>query len=154
MLNNLTVPFFRQETDSGCLPACAQMVLAHLGLTRSQANLACILDAHPIVGTPHSHIARLRSLGVEVNHCTSDLDDIARWLEENLPVIAFVQLRELPYWEGHWAQHALVVVGLDKASVHVLDPARDEQAISISRADFMLAWDEMDGTYAVITPGV
>ena len=52
---------------------------------------------------------------------------------------------------GHWAQHALVIVGLDETSVQVLDPAQDEQVIAIPRADFTLAWDEMDNTCAVIT---
>jgi ABC-type bacteriocin/lantibiotic exporter with double-glycine peptidase domain len=126
------------------------MVLAHLGITRSQAELARILGTHPVVGTPYSRITRLRSIGVEILYRTGDLNDIARWLEQSLPVIVFVQLRELPYWDDHWAQHALVVVGLNK-EVRVLDPTRDKRVISIPRADFMLAWDEMDGAYAVIT---
>ncbi len=34
----LTVPFLRQEISSGCLPACAQMTLAYLGITHSQMD--------------------------------------------------------------------------------------------------------------------
>lgn len=126
------------------------MVLTYLGITRSQAELARVLGTHPVLGTPYSHIARLRSVDVEVLYQTGDLSDIAHWLEQDLPVIVFVQMRELPYWENHWAQHALVVVGLDEKA-QVLDPACDERVISIPRADLMLAWDEMDGAYAVIT---
>jgi predicted double-glycine peptidase len=126
------------------------MVLAYQGITRSQTELAHILGTHSTVGTPHSRIKQLRSIGVEVLYQTGDLNDIARWLEQNLPVIVFVQLRELPYWDDHWAQHALVVIGLDE-KVQVLDPARDEQSASIPRDDFMLAWDEMDNAYAIIT---
>ena len=151
MPNTLRVPFFRQETETDCLPACARMVLAHLGVTISQTELTRMLSTHPLVGTPYSRITRLRSLSIDVVYQTGDLGNVAHWLTQGSPVIAFVQLRELPYWGGHWAQHALVIVGLDETIVQVLDPARDEQVISIPRADFTLAWDEMDNAYAVIT---
>lgn len=151
MPNTLKVPFFRQETEAGCLPACAQMVLSYLGIARSQAALARMLGTHPAAGTSYSRIVQLRSLGVEVVYRAGDLDDVARWLAQGQPVIAFVQLRELPYWDGHWAQHALVIIGLDETTVQVLDPARDEQVIPIPRTDFTLAWDEMDNTCAVLT---
>jgi len=126
------------------------MVLTYLGVARPQAELARILGTHSLAGTPYSRITRLRSLGVEVIYRTGDLDSVATWLAQGLPVIAFVQLRELSYWSGHWAQHALVIVGLDEMSVHALDPAQDEQVIAIPRADFMLAWDEMDDACVVI----
>ncbi len=151
MPNTLRIPFFRQKTDAGCLPACIQMVLAYLGLTRSQAELSHTLGTHPLVGPPYSRIIRLQSSSVKVIYQTGDLVNVAHWLAQELPVIAFVQLRELPYWHGHWAQHALVLVGLNETSVQVLDPARDERAILIPQLDFLLAWDEVDDVYAVIT---
>ncbi len=154
MSNILKVPFCRQETDAGCLPACAQMILSYLGIAHSQAELARALGTHPLAGTPYSRITRLRSLGVEVTYQTGDLDTVSHYLAQNTPVIAFVQLRELSYWGDRWAQHALVVVAIDEMSLQILDPAQDEQIISISRGDFMLAWDEMDNTYAVITKHV
>ncbi len=97
MSNVLKVPFCRQETDAGCLPACAQMVLSYLGITRSQDELIRILGTHPLTGTPYSRITRLRSLDVEVTYQTGDLDTVNHYLAQNIPVIAFVRLRELPY---------------------------------------------------------
>ena len=67
-----------------------------------------------------------------------------------MPVIAFVQMRELPHWQGHWSQHAVVVLGLDQIAVHVLDPAASAQVIAVPVNDFVLAWEEMDWAYAVI----
>ena len=151
MSNALKVPFCRQETDTGCLPACAQMVLSYLGITRSQTELVHILGTHPLAGTPYSRITRLRSLDIEVTYQTGDLDDVSHYLAQNIPVIAFVQLRELSYWGGRWAQHALVVVAVDETNVQVLDPAQGEQIISISREEFVLAWDEMNNTYTALT---
>jgi ABC-type bacteriocin/lantibiotic exporter with double-glycine peptidase domain len=154
MPNVLAVPHRRQETRSGCLPACVQMVLAYQGIVRSQAELGRLMGTHPLVGTPYSHIVRLRSAEISVAYQrASELDDLAGWLARELPVIAFVQMRELPHWQGHWSQHAVVVVGLGRETVHILDPAAPAQVIAVASGDFLLAWEEMDLAYAVIARG-
>ena len=151
MPNILAVLHRRQETNAGCLPACAQMILNYLGLDRSQTELARLMGTHPQAGTPYSRITRLRSNKINIAYQrASGLDDLAKWLERQLPVIAFVQMRELPHWQGHWSQHAVVVVGLDQIAVHVLDPAASAQVIAVPVNDFVLAWEEMDWAYAVI----
>jgi ABC-type bacteriocin/lantibiotic exporter with double-glycine peptidase domain len=151
MPNILAVPHRRQETNAGCLPACAQMILNYLGLDRSQTELAGLMGTHPQAGTPYSRITRLRSNKINIAYQrASGLDDLAKWLERQLPVIAFVQMRELPHWQGHWSQHAVVVLGLDQIAVHVLDPAASAQVIAVPVNDFVLAWEEMDWAYAVI----
>ena len=151
MPNILAVPHRRQETNAGCLPACAQMILNYLGLDRSQTELARLMGTHPQAGTPYSRITRLRSNKINIAYQrASGLDDLAKWLERQSPVIAFVQMRELPHWQGHWSQHAVVVVGLDEITVHVLDPAASAQVIAVPVNDFVLAWEEMAWAYAVI----
>ena len=47
MPNILAVPHRRQETNAGCLPACAQMILNYLGLDLSQTELARLMGMHP-----------------------------------------------------------------------------------------------------------
>lgn len=151
MPNTLPVPHRRQETNVGCLPACVQMVLAYLGIDRAQAELAQLLGTRPHTGTPYSHIARLRSPEISVAYQTANsLDDLTGWLARKLPVIAFVQMRELPHWRGHWSQHAVVVSGVDEQSVYVLDPAASSEVIAVPNGDFLLAWEEMDMAYAVV----
>jgi ABC-type bacteriocin/lantibiotic exporter with double-glycine peptidase domain len=151
MPNILAVPHRRQETNAGCLPACAQMILNYLGLDLSQTELARLMGTHPQAGTPYSRITRLRSNKINIAYQrASGLDDLAKWLERQLPVIAFVQMRELPHWQGHWSQHAVVVLGFDQIAVHVLDPAASAQVIAVPVNDFVLAWEEMDWAYAVI----
>jgi ABC-type bacteriocin/lantibiotic exporter with double-glycine peptidase domain len=127
------------------------MILNYLGLDRSQIELARLVGTHPQAGTPYSRITRLRSNKINVAYQkASGLEDLAKWLERQLPVIAFVQMRELPHWQGHWSQHAVVVVGLDQIAIHVLDPAASAQVIAVPVNDFVLAWEEMDWAYAVI----
>jgi len=79
-----------------------------------------------------------------------DLEDLAAWLDQGLPALAFVQADQLPYWGGQQFQHAVVVVGLDTQAVYLLDPAADAAPIRVLRGDFMLAWDEMDCVYAIM----
>jgi len=151
MLNILAVPHCRQEAKTGCLPACVQMVLAYQGIDRSQANLAQLFGTHPQAGTPYSRIVRLRSTEINVAYQKAiELGDIANWLARDLPIITFVQMRELPYWHGHWCQHAVVVVGLDQSTIYLLDPAADAQVIAVPCDDFMLAWEELDLAYAIV----
>ena len=147
----LPVPYQPQEISAGCLPACAQMVLAYLGVKRSQAEIARLVGTHPQAGTPYSRLLRLRSAQLDVAYQkASSLDDIANWLARDLPVIAFVQMRELPHWQGHWSQHAVVIVGLSAEHVHILDPAASAQVIAVPANDFLLAWSEMDSAYAAL----
>ena len=151
MPNTLAVLHRRQETSAGCLPACAQMILNYLGIERSQTELARLMGTHPQAGTPYSYITRLRSSEINVAYQkASGPDDLSLWLNRQLPAIAFVQMRELPHWQGHWSQHAVVVVGLDQIAVHILDPAASGLVIAVPVNDFMLAWEEMDLAYAVI----
>ena len=150
MANVLSVPHFSQATDGYCLPACAQMVLNYLGVVRSQAELALQLGTRANIGTPHSHLSRLQSPTIDVLYSTGDLDDLRQHVERGQPVIVFVQAGELSNWRGRKSRHALVVVGMDAEIVSVLDPAAQPEPIAVPLGDFMLAWDEMDNTFAMI----
>lgn len=152
MVNRLSLTHFRQEDESGgCLPACAQMVLAHLGIFRSQTDLAQMMGTQRGVGTPASNITRLVSEQLDVIYTSGSLGDIAAWIDRDVPPIVFVQAGELSHWHGEQSHHALVVVGIEAQTVHVLDPAAESEVITVPQDDFLLAWDERDCVYAVIT---
>ena len=152
MARVLNVTHSRQETETGCLAACAQMVLGYLGIRRSQDDLARQMCSIPHVGTVGRNILDLQSPEVHVAYAQGTLELLRAWLAQDVPVIALVQTAELPYWGGVEARHAIVVVGLDSENVYLLDPARDSGVITVSLGDFALAWEEwMDGRCAVIT---
>jgi predicted double-glycine peptidase len=127
------------------------MVLAHLGISRTQAALAKTLGLNPPFGTRHSNIKKLASAKITVTHEAGDLADIHRWLEQGTPVIVFVQAGDLPHWSGHHFQHAVVVVGVEGQTVFLMDPALDEGPTPVDEAAFMLAWSWMNYHYAVLT---
>ncbi len=150
MANILKVPHRQQESDGLCLPACVQMVLAYLGEIHSQSALARKMGTRPNIGTPHRYITRLRSDEIDVLYAAEGTKEVLRDnVARDLPVIVFVQTAELPHWHGHFSRHAVVVVGITETEVWVLDPAAVPDSIRVPVGDFVLAWDEMDATYAI-----
>jgi len=152
MDNILSVPFSPQHDHGYCLPACAQMGLAYLGISRTQKILARELGLIEQYGVPAPNIMRLRSRTLDVIYAQNgDLLDIREWLDKAVPVIACVQAGELEHWRKQYAQHAVLLVGLDEKFVFMLDPAMNSSVLKVPVGEFMLAWDEMDNRYAVIT---
>ncbi len=151
MANILPLPYRPQQVDRYCLPACLQMVLAGLGISRTQDDLAAVLLARPNIGGASSNVLRLNMPGLNVAYRAGDLGDLAHWIDQGDPVIAFVEAGELPVWRGEDFRHAVVVVGLDEQAVYLLDPAAGNRVLAVPHGDFSLAWEAMDTMYATIT---
>lgn len=149
----LSVPHRKQIAEGYCLPACVQMVWAYLGLSATQERLSRLLLLDPRMGVPLSNVQRLQNSQLLVSTSSGMLEDIAQHLENNCPVIVYVQAGELPYWREHVSQHAVVVIGLEIARVSILDPALETGPTVVPMGDFMLAWSEMDYFYTVFKKG-
>jgi ABC-type bacteriocin/lantibiotic exporter with double-glycine peptidase domain len=147
------LPLFhsRQKYLGYCLPACAEMALNYLGISRSQEVLAKKMNTTINVGTPRSNIKNLTSRRITVIYNEGTLADIGSWLDQKLPVIVFVQAKELPIWRGQDFKHTVVVVGLDEKTIYLMDPALENGPTPTPIDDFQLAWDEMDNYYAILT---
>ncbi len=148
------VAYFAQQADGYCLPACAQMALAHLGISISQEDLARRMGVRRNLGVPYSRITRLMSSGVHIEYAAhGDLDTLCRFLDRDLPVILFIQAGELPHWSGRKAQHAILVVEIGEQEALILDPYPEAQPapLCVPLGDLVLAWDEMSNAYAVIS---
>lgn len=137
-----------QEDEAGCLAACAQMVLAHFGITVSQTELNRLFELTPL-GVPLSRLQRLtQPYKVQVTiHHEGSLADLHRAVDENVPLIVFIHTGQLAYWSEE-AQHAVVVVGYDSVSLLLNDPAFPDAPQQVPADEFMLAWDEFDNIYA------
>ena len=68
----LPVPHYRQSKEGYCLPACARMVLAYLGIERTEAEISQLLGTRGI-GTPGFAIQRLTAWGVQVDASRSSV---------------------------------------------------------------------------------
>lgn len=145
----LRVPYIRQLADGYCLPACAQMVLAYLGIKRDQVQLAKQLKMIPKAGTPGFRIRLLASKKLEVIYRSGEIADLRVALNKGMPPIIMVVTSELPYSELQSA-HAVVLLAIDENSVLLNDPDYEEAPIRVSLGNFELAWYEMENKYALL----
>jgi hypothetical protein len=133
------------------------MVLAYIGISRSQEALGRVMGIQLPIGTLRSNIKKLASLQITVTYDAGRLEDIKQRLNQDTPVIVFLDAGELPHWHEYdlsqrvVIQHAAVVVGLDSRTVYLMDPALDSGPTPSPIGDFMLAWDEMENYYAMLT---
>lgn len=140
----LPISHLKQAGEGDCLAACAGMVLQHLRLAVSYADLLRLLGIRSF-GAPAGNIRLLAQLGLTVTYSVTDLNGVVQLLDEGAPVIAFLRTGDLPYWQ-YSTDHAVVVVGYDSDTKQIFlnDPYTDRAAIGVSQGNFELAWSERD----------
>jgi ABC-type bacteriocin/lantibiotic exporter with double-glycine peptidase domain len=142
----------RQQRESDCLVACADMVLHHLGLSINYPRLARLLRAGPS-STPFGNLRYLEQLRLSVTLGEQgDLALFEPYLEAGLPVIVGVKTLAWPHWGGEVTRHAVVVVGIDQEHgvIYVHDPFFAESPIEMDLLAFEMGWEELERHYAVI----
>lgn len=134
----LPIEHRRQEDDAGCLATCAQMVLAHLGVTVSQAELNRLFELTPL-GVPLSRLQRLaQPYKVQATiHKAGNLTDLQQAIAQNSPPIVFVHTGQLSYWSEE-TQHAVVVAGYDGSTLLLNDPAFPDAPKQVPADDLTL----------------
>lgn len=134
-MQNLRVPYFKQDTDYTCGPASLQMVFAHYGIRESEKELTKELKTNPEHGTPHQEMidgALRRGLHAYVNdHAT--LGEIQYFLGMGIPVI--VHFIEIAAQEDHYS----VVIGITDTHVVLNDPWNGE-GLRLSHEVFLQRW--------------
>lgn len=146
----LSVSHRQQQQPSDCLAACAAMVLDYLHIPVEYTRLVRLLRITAI-GTSFSNLAALTALGVSVVIDEGKaIDDILRYLQVGLPVIAFLDTAELAYWEYEHTDHAVLVIGVENEQILLNDPEFSTAPQRCSVDEFELAWMEKDYLFAVI----
>ncbi|MCB0128153.1 MAG: C39 family peptidase [Caldilineaceae bacterium] len=148
----LSISHLRQSRQADCLAACAQMVLQYLQISISYARLLDILETEQS-GSYFSKLKNLESefgLIVELAQGSENLDALYRYLDQALPIIAYVNTGQLrSYWRVT-TFHAVIITGLDEEFVYLNDPYFGDAPKEVSRDEFILAWLEQDFWYVVI----
>ena len=147
--STLVPPHYPQSNEGACLPACARMVLAALGHTYTETELAQAMDSYSF-GTPASRITRLQRLGYKVTYGTVSLADLRRYLAEGHFPIVFVAADFLP-WADFSGFHALVLVNVTDTEVSVMDPSLTSGPTKMTIGAYLLTWEEFDSRMAVIS---
>lgn len=98
---SLAVPHRKQQQASDCLAACAAMVLDYLRSPMDYAKLLTSLSITPF-GTRRSAIRNLSHKGLSVAYHEGNWEMLAAYLENGLPVIAFINTDPLSYWSDQF----------------------------------------------------
>lgn len=143
----------RQMALGYCLPACAQMALAQLGIVVSQAQLAQTFGVRVGVGTPFSQVERLTQWDVQVRLTEQvSVEELVTSLAAEVAVIvAITTTPGLPGWGNIRTQHTVLVVDVGVEQIAYHDPALAYGSVSALRAEFLLAWSEMDERVAFMS---
>lgn len=144
----LPVPHYPQTGKYNCLPACARMVLAYLGLSATEAELAARLGTTPL-GTTGRNLLRLQDKSLFVAYGPLTLPLLKTELDQNRPVIVLVSSLFLDYWQKDTA-HAVVVVGYDGDRVFLNDPAFAVAPQRATENGLLAAWGEFDYLASII----
>jgi ABC-type bacteriocin/lantibiotic exporter with double-glycine peptidase domain len=146
----ITVPHFAQEKDKTCVPASVRMILAHLGIARSEREIAALLGATPD-GTFVMNIENLVRWGLKVWIGALSVEALKENIDKNIPVLVIVKLNLVAelYANGN-RNHTLIVVGYDETEVYVNDALSSEFPTTISWERFLAAWDAFGNFSAII----
>jgi len=151
--NVLRLSHFQQSAPGYCLPACVRMVLAYLGLERTEAEVGRILGAREY-GTPSFAVQRLAALGLRVVYGAWSIPQLFSALDAGQPVILFVHTEFLDYWREDVA-HAIVVVGaVENQQFWLHDPALPSGPLVVSWDGLLAAWAEFSYRGATISGDV
>ncbi len=141
MSDVLSLPHFQQSAEGSCLTACVQMVLARLGLERSESEISRLLGAQPF-GAPSFAVRRLDAWGLCVVYREWSVPQLLSVLEARQPVIIFVRTGFLDHWQRDVA-HAVVIVGAEEGQRFWLhDPALSTGPTAVSWNGVLAAWAE------------
>ncbi len=124
------------------------MVLAGLGIERSEAELRALCDCTPFGTESLNAIDVARQFGfLSTAKHTLSLEELETQLRQGRYPIVFVNT--LPI-DGLPGGHALVVIAIDPVQVSVYDPLHGER--DLSRATFESAWAMMHGLTILVRP--
>jgi ABC-type bacteriocin/lantibiotic exporter with double-glycine peptidase domain len=127
----LDLPTRLMESDHDCGRACARSVLAFHG----RRGVECF-QVDPLDGIDPGALERAyRSLGLPVIAGNFDLDSLRHFTRAGWPVQVAIQSGG----DGHW----VVVKGVSRNRVHVMDPEKDGRQFYTS-GEFLDLWS--DGT--------
>lgn len=126
------------------------MVLSYVGIQVRYNRLLRMLQVDTEeAGASFYHLTTLKTFGVEVEVGDGHMQRLEVCLEQRIPLIASVDTRELPYWNGLWRFHAVVVTGMEGNLITLNDRAFAIPQV-VPAIQFESAWLEREYVYGTI----
>jgi len=132
------VPYFAQEKDYACGPACIRAVLASFGIYETEQKIRNRMRSGPLFGTRHHQFGRIcKDLGLFSNTRTNaTLHTIERALASNRCVI-------VNFLNDEGTSHYAVVNKLTESHIILNDPWKGEKQ-TLLRKDFEEKWNTVN----------
>ena len=141
-----TPPFYPQETDFSCAVACLRMVLDHLGVSKTEAELREICDC-TIFGTAALELvlaARRLGFAASSKHTLTLSDPMELTEHGHVPIVFVVSAPRASAPDVH----SFVVVSATHERVEVLDPTQGPRSLDVD--EFLESWSPMNDLAIVI----
>lgn len=135
----MKIPYYKQETEYTCGPACVRMILAYYGIKRSEKVLARMLKTNKIIGTEHKNIADLfDNYGFDyIVRRRGRIGLLRRYFKRGWKLIVCFQ------YKG--GSHYSVVNRINWHSVYLLDPYNNEKEERFLITKFKRHWEDRKG---------
>ncbi len=132
------IPYYRQEKDWSCGAACFRMVLASLGIYRSERYIIKLLGTNGRYGTRNKSFPLLaeKYLFDHIVQRNSSLDELRLAYRKGYKIIVNYHLRDED--TGHFS----VVDKITAGSISLFDPWDGRRKYSLSL--FLKAWNTVD----------
>jgi ABC-type bacteriocin/lantibiotic exporter with double-glycine peptidase domain len=129
------IPYFKQETEYTCGPAAMRMILAALGIKKTEKELAKLMRTSKLYGTPNRRLPKLVER-LKLDHATvrnGNIEELKKFLKEGYLIIVgyYSKLEGV----GHFA----VVKKIGQNYIYLLDPKMGPD-LKYSHNYFMKIW--------------
>jgi hypothetical protein len=137
----LDVPYQKYAGTNWCLPASGSMALNFFGLNVSQQELAKKIIKPDGLGDIYKMVKFARDLGFEATFTVLTMEEIEKYLSNNIPLIAIQE-----YKETNTLAHARVVIGFDSNKQEIIsnDPTIGQ--------NYTMSYDEFMGLNLTSNP--
>ena len=139
---NIKVPYFKQESWYTCGPACLRMVLAYLGIIRTEKEVTEACGTTELGTTSTQISAAFQKYGIKASSVkNANIEDFKQEINERRPVIVLIDPSHIYGGVGGFG-HFIVVVGFKDDEIVYHDPDEpDGENMKCAFETFLQAWN-------------
>lgn len=125
-------PFFSQAYPFSCVPACIRMVLASLGLEKSEAEIRSFCECDETGTSPSKVVEAVIKFGFDAYRANLTFEELEDLVLQNITPIVFTKVTEDVNYS-----HAIVVYKISRGKVYAVDPERGESNFDVDQFNEM-----------------
>ena len=139
---NIIVPFIRQENWYTCGVACMRMILAYLGITKTEEDIKEVCNTTELGTTPTQISEAFAILEIKASSVkNANINELKKEIKEGRPVIVLIDPSHI-YGGISGFGHFIVIVGINDEEIEYHDPDEPEgKYIKCNLEKFILAWN-------------